>query len=170
MTGDKQETAINIGYSCQLLGYDLIEEPFIVDGTSYEEVQRQLVQHRTKINSYLTMDWPIHTSTTQPPPNNGRIDSVSMMTLSDASSLMGGEASVDGATAAHNMQKHAGHHGLDSNYPEFSLVINGHSLVHALAPSLELLFLGVAEHCNCKFSYFFSKYEPEFRFFFFFLR
>ena len=73
MTGDKQETAINIGYSCQLLGYDLIEEPFIVDGTSYEEVQRQLVQHRTKINSYLTMDWPIHTSTTQHPPNNGRI-------------------------------------------------------------------------------------------------
>merc|ERR1712223_946931 len=145
LTGDKQETAINIGYSCQLLGYDLIEEPFIVDGTSYEEVQRQLVQHRTKINSYLTMDWPIHTSTTQHPPNNGRIDSVSMMTLSDASSLMGGEAPVDGATAAHNMQKN---HGPDPNYPEFALVITGHSLVHALAPSLELLFLGVAEHCN----------------------
>ena len=78
------------------------------------------------------------------------------MTLSDASSLMGGEAPVDGATAAHNMQKHAGHHGLDSNYPEFSLVINGHSLVHALAPSLELLFLGVAEHCNCKFHFYFE--------------
>merc|ERR1712223_794614 len=145
LTGDKQETAINIGYSCQLLGYDLIEEPFIVDGTSYEEVQRQLVQHRTKINSYLTMDWPIHTSTTQHPPNNGRIDSVSMMTLSDASSLMGGEAPVDGATAAHNMQKN---HGPDPNYPEFALVITGHSLVYALDHSLELLFLGVAEHCN----------------------
>ena len=57
LTGDKQETAVNIGYSCQLLGYDLVEEPFIVDGISYEEVQRQLVQHRTKINSYLTNDW-----------------------------------------------------------------------------------------------------------------
>ena len=52
LTGDKQETAINIGYSCQLLGYDLTEEPFIIDGTSYEEVQRQLVQHRSTINSY----------------------------------------------------------------------------------------------------------------------
>ena len=62
LTGDKQETAVNIGYSCQLLGYDLVEEPFIVDGISYEEVQRQLVQHRTKINSYLTNDWHMTSS------------------------------------------------------------------------------------------------------------
>lgn len=39
LTGDKQETAINIGYSCQLLTDELLEEPFIVDGTSFE-VQR----------------------------------------------------------------------------------------------------------------------------------
>ena len=88
------------------------------------------------------------------------------MTLSDASSLMGGEAPVDGATAAHNMQKN---HGPDPNYPEFALVITGHSLVHALAPSLELLFLGVAEHCNCKFHFFILKlfFKPEVRFLFF---
>ncbi len=36
MTGDKQETAINIGYSCQLLTDDLAAEPFIVDGISFE--------------------------------------------------------------------------------------------------------------------------------------
>ena len=36
LTGDKQETAINIGYSCQLLTDDLAEEPFIVDGETYE--------------------------------------------------------------------------------------------------------------------------------------
>jgi len=136
LTGDKQETAVNIGYSCQLLGYDLVEEPFIVDGISYEEVQRQLVQHRTKINSYLTNDW--HMTSTRP---NGRVDAVSMMTLSDASSLMDGGEAIDGAA-------HSGMHKGDPNYPEFALVINGHSLVHALAPSLELLLLGVAEHCN----------------------
>ena len=50
LTGDKQETAINIGYSCQLLSDDLVEEPFIVDGITFEDVQNQLVQHRTKIN------------------------------------------------------------------------------------------------------------------------
>ena len=36
LTGDKQETAINIGYSCQLLTDELVEEPFIVDGSTYE--------------------------------------------------------------------------------------------------------------------------------------
>ena len=36
LTGDKQETAINIGYSCQLLTDELVEEPFIVDGTTFE--------------------------------------------------------------------------------------------------------------------------------------
>lgn len=36
LTGDKQETAINIGYSCQLLTDDLLEEPFIVDGETYD--------------------------------------------------------------------------------------------------------------------------------------
>jgi len=36
LTGDKQETAINIGYSCQLLTDDLAAEPFIVDGTSFD--------------------------------------------------------------------------------------------------------------------------------------
>lgn len=36
LTGDKQETAINIGYSCQLLTDELTEEPFIVDGETFE--------------------------------------------------------------------------------------------------------------------------------------
>ena len=36
LTGDKQETAINIGYSCQLLSDELVEEPFIVDGNTFE--------------------------------------------------------------------------------------------------------------------------------------
>lgn len=54
LTGDKQETAVNIGYSCQLLSDDLVEEPFIVDGVTYDDVQTQLVEHRTTINSYFT--------------------------------------------------------------------------------------------------------------------
>ena len=37
---------------------------------------------------------------------------------------------------------------------EFALVVNGHSLVYALTPDLELLFLNVAENCSCKFSRF----------------
>ena len=53
LTGDKQETAINIGYSCNLLTDDMWEEPYIVDGHSYEEVMKQLIAHRRSIDSHL---------------------------------------------------------------------------------------------------------------------
>lgn len=146
LTGDKQETAINIGYSCHLLTDELVEEPFIVDGLSYDEVQRQLVQHRTKINSVLT-EWGALDGHRQT--NLGRrMDSMSMLTLSDASSLNEPGLS-NGLNNGHHFHNGRNHRSMAvDNYPAFSLVINGHSLVHALSPSLELLFLGVAEHCN----------------------
>ena len=34
---------------------------------------------------------------------------------------------------------------------DFALVVNGHSLVYALTPDLEQLFLSVAENCSCKY-------------------
>ena len=40
LTGDKIETAINIGFSCNLLNKDL--ERLIVDGKTYEEVDKAL--------------------------------------------------------------------------------------------------------------------------------
>ncbi|XP_036318105.1 phospholipid-transporting ATPase ID isoform X3 [Rhagoletis pomonella] len=48
LTGDKQETAINIGYSCQLLT-DELADVFIVDGSSLEEVDKQLRQFRESV-------------------------------------------------------------------------------------------------------------------------
>ncbi|XP_014251342.1 phospholipid-transporting ATPase ID [Cimex lectularius] len=44
LTGDKQETAINIGYSCQLLTDEM--EVMIVDGHTVEEVTKQLAKCR----------------------------------------------------------------------------------------------------------------------------
>lgn len=146
LTGDKQETAINIGYSCHLLSDDLVEEPFIVDGISYDEVQKQLVRHRTQIESYLT-EWGNSVSNDASRPR--RADSLSMLTLSDASSF--NDDALDGNVLGGG----PGGGGNNSNYPAFSLVINGHSLIHALNPSLELLFLGVAEHCNGNYKNYF---------------
>jgi magnesium-transporting ATPase (P-type) len=40
LTGDKQETAINIGYSCNLLTYDM--NLIIINGESAAEVKRQI--------------------------------------------------------------------------------------------------------------------------------
>ena len=49
LTGDKQETAINIGYSSNLLTDELYkDEPFIVDGDS-PEVQLSLSIHLLNI-------------------------------------------------------------------------------------------------------------------------
>ena len=55
LTGDKQETAINIGYSCNLLSDDMWEEPYIVDGHTYEEVMKQLIAHRRSIDSHINV-------------------------------------------------------------------------------------------------------------------
>ena len=77
--------------------------------------------------------------------SNGRVDAVSMMTLSDASSLIDSSEAIDGFSRNFGNRRMP---KVEPSIPEFALVINGHSLVHALVPSLELLFLGVAEHCN----------------------
>lgn len=42
------ETAINVGYSCQLLTDEMVDV-FIVDASSYDEVQQQLLKFRDNI-------------------------------------------------------------------------------------------------------------------------
>ena len=117
LTGDKQETAINIGYSCNLLNDDMWDEPYIVDGHTSEEVMKQLIAHRRSIDRHLGSGG-----------GGEKVrDDLSMRTLSVASTGADSLAEVSGG---------------------FALVINGHSLVHALTPDMELAFLGVAEHCT----------------------
>jgi magnesium-transporting ATPase (P-type) len=48
LTGDKQETAINIGSACRLLTADM-EPLLIVNGSSMESVQLQLKKHLEEI-------------------------------------------------------------------------------------------------------------------------
>ena len=48
LTGDKQETAINIGYSCKLLTEDM--RVFIVDEDSLEGVTEQLKEYEQIMN------------------------------------------------------------------------------------------------------------------------
>lgn len=52
LTGDKQETAINIGYSCELLNDEMCEI-FIVDGCYPEEVDKQLKKCQKQMNKML---------------------------------------------------------------------------------------------------------------------
>ncbi|XP_029649206.1 phospholipid-transporting ATPase ID isoform X2 [Octopus sinensis] len=110
LTGDKQETAINIGYSCKLLT-DEMEEIFIVDGEEYDEVQDQLKKSLQHINNYC------HGSSCF---GNGNM-----------------YEDVDGATFGKEIEPN-----------QYALVINGHSLIHALEKSMESLLLEVG--CLCK--------------------
>ncbi|KAH8038726.1 hypothetical protein HPB51_002870 [Rhipicephalus microplus] len=115
LTGDKQETAINIGYSCQLLTDDMVDI-FIVDGMERDEVYKQLSSFRESIAGIVA---------------HGRgAGDCSVVRFSDnengqAWELSGGE-SLGG----------------------FALIVNGHSLVHALEEDMELLFLEVASRCK----------------------
>ena len=125
LTGDKQETAINIGYSSNLLQDDMADEPYIVDGFSMEEVTKQLIDHRRSIEEHQGIVGKQGVQGIRAPS-----DDLSMKTFSAAGSLRG--TSFSGGEEGGGL----------------ALIINGHSLVHALSPELELVFLGVAEHCQ----------------------
>ncbi|KAG6801693.1 phospholipid-transporting ATPase ID isoform X7 [Apis mellifera caucasica] len=123
LTGDKQETAINIGYSCQLLTDDLTDV-FIVDSTTYDGVENQLSRYLETIKttsghqnrptlSVVTFRWDKESSDTEYNPSRDEQDE-------------------------HEMEQATG----------FAVVINGHSLVHALHPQLEQLFLEVSSQCK----------------------
>ncbi|XP_059479508.1 probable phospholipid-transporting ATPase IM isoform X5 [Neocloeon triangulifer] len=124
LTGDKQETAINIGYSCQLLTDDMAEV-FIVDGNLYEDVEQQLGRLRDMINNSEKSDGV-----------NGGPTAVSVVTF---------RWGKDQSESEYQ-------HGCSVEEPEvsggYALVINGHSLVHALHPSLEKIFLEAASQCK----------------------
>lgn len=61
LTGDKTETAINIGYSCRLLTEDM-KEIFVIDGKTEEEVEVQLKDIRRRIErASAQVCFPFHT-------------------------------------------------------------------------------------------------------------
>lgn len=115
LTGDKQETAINIGYSCHLLTDDMVDI-FIVDGVERDEVYKQLSTFRESIAGVIA---------------HGRgAGDCSVVRFDDGSEgpaweMSGGEG-----------------------FGGFALIVNGHSLAHALEEDLELLFLDVASRCK----------------------
>lgn len=147
LTGDKQETAINIGYSCQLLTDDLIEV-FTIEGWECDEVEQELQKCRETMRNVIS-----HNKVT------GACSVVTFSDGSDATHMSPGN-NLCGKWIKNGQQNLYEKHELygtnkiaeDANGLDppsgFALVINGHSLVHALQPSMELLFLEVASQCK----------------------
>ncbi|KAM6961212.1 phospholipid-transporting ATPase ID [Aplochiton taeniatus] len=103
LTGDKLETTMNIGYSCNMLRDDM-NKVFVISGNSLLEAQEQL-----------------------------RGAKIHMLGLSRVNSAVDFEKTDTSA---------------DNTIAEYALIINGHSLAHALEPELEELLLDTA--CLCK--------------------
>ncbi|XP_030273832.1 phospholipid-transporting ATPase ID-like isoform X2 [Sparus aurata] len=109
LTGDKQETAENIGYSCNLLREEMTDV-FVVSGNSSDDVRQELRNARSSMKLDVVEDSVFLTERT-----------------------LGKSAKVVTDEVANG---------------EYGLVINGHSLAHALERSTELEFLKTA--CMCK--------------------
>uniref|UniRef100_A0A665VBN6 Phospholipid-transporting ATPase n=1 Tax=Echeneis naucrates TaxID=173247 RepID=A0A665VBN6_ECHNA len=101
LTGDKQETAVNIGYSCKMLTDDMTEV-FIISGHT---VQRQEGDQEERRGG-------------------------------------GGGKEQQSSTPPHSSNL------MENISGEFALIINGHSLAHALEADMELEFVLTA--CACK--------------------
>ncbi|KAG1704733.1 Phospholipid-transporting ATPase ID [Nymphon striatum] len=117
LTGDKQETAINIGYSCELLTDDMVDV-FIIDALDFNGVQEQLKRFGESIKNVVS-------SKSQ----NSNCNVINFTNEGDDNSIFHEDT--------HN-----------ENFGGFALVVNGHSLVHALEPQLEQLFLAIASECK----------------------
>ena len=118
----------------------------------FQAVKEQLTEHRNTILSYLRADGgnePLGNGTTHQLHGGGK-DSMSMLTLSDSERQPPMVTAADRQTQ--QQQPPPPPVAVDETRSGFALVVNGHSLVHALTPvekdGLELLFLAVAEQCT----------------------
>lgn len=163
LTGDKQETAINIGYSCQLLTDDMADV-FIVDGTSKSEVEMQLRKFKESIKIVNTF----HPPGVQNVSSNGtlRRDTTKLklnatkpvdikVQAPPAISIVTFSSEADKIFEEENArvnQKLTSNGKEDSiEYDEnsgFAIVVNGHSLVYCLANDLEQKFLEIVTQCK----------------------
>lgn len=156
LTGDKQETAINIGYSCQLLTDDMAEV-FVIDGVSYDDVDRQLAKCKDSIrvvNTFLPHGSSEAKSSTETANGGGAVSQGSGVSPSRAANVKLNAPAVSVVTFSNEYVSGGGpytadlheHNNDDSN--GFAIVINGHSLVHCLHPKLEEKFLDVVLQCR----------------------
>jgi phospholipid-translocating ATPase len=152
LTGDKTETAINIGYSCRLLTEDM-KEIFVIDGKTEEEVEVQLKDIRRRIERGSTIqnapgNSSFYDNTSRGPNYNYNIaqfhsepGSVPTITTNDV-----GLSKPKEQTSLEQQQQQQPREQEDPNLPPqegFALVINGNSLVHALKPKFERMFLEI---------------------------
>lgn len=154
LTGDKLETAINIGYSCQLLTNDM--EVFTIEANSDAELRKEIKEKRQLVEdslrryeqkqrlnqqSYFSLQSPGSpaTVTTNMSSPFSNLNNDSKARILDSKSDLHLQP-ISFKQSAKNLT--------EPLMSEFALVINGQSLVFALTPQNEKEFLELA--CLCK--------------------
>ena len=114
------ETAINIGYSCRLLT-DEMEEPFIIDADTQEEVEAQMKQALEDIDNAKNSQ----------PRQGGGVPGLQDGGGDSSGLYRNGSAKIDSSlgTSTHIAGENGNVANPEEEYGDFALVINGHSLV-----------------------------------------
>uniref|UniRef100_A0AC34QT05 Phospholipid-transporting ATPase n=1 Tax=Panagrolaimus sp. JU765 TaxID=591449 RepID=A0AC34QT05_9BILA len=150
LTGDKTETAINIGYSCKLLTEDM-KEVFVVDGEEENEVEVQLKDIRRRISQTTLQNAPGNSAFYDSTTANGQNYNYNIVQFHQDQQIQDttpavvvGDETGYLPTAPDNVRPLQ--EAEDPNLPPqegFALVINGRSLAHALKPKFERMFLEI---------------------------
>ncbi|XP_072316163.1 phospholipid-transporting ATPase ID [Eucyclogobius newberryi] len=135
LTGDKQETAVNIGYSCKMLTDDMAEV-FIISGNTVQSVRQELRAARQKMMELSQSR------------EEGKEVFAEACFLSRDGDGEVTEAEKDERRPASPVCPASLFNLMDNISGEFGLVINGHSLAHALEADMETEFVSTA--CACK--------------------
>ncbi|XP_028831514.1 phospholipid-transporting ATPase ID isoform X2 [Denticeps clupeoides] len=124
LTGDKQETAVNIGYSCKMLTDDMTEI-FIINGHTVQGVREELRRSRERMVAN----------------SRDAMKEEETQGLGKACSLGNGfSEKPKNPTSPTSL--------LESISGEFALVISGHSLAHALEADMEYEFVETVSVCK----------------------
>ncbi|XP_056299898.1 phospholipid-transporting ATPase ID isoform X2 [Pseudoliparis swirei] len=142
LTGDKQETAVNIGYSCKMLTDDMTEV-FIISGHTVQSVRQELGRARERM---------IELSRTREEEEEGKEGCFMGNGFRERQEGDG----TGGGCGGKQLQcpppplppPPPPSNLMDNIFGEFALVINGHSLAHALEADMETEFVSTA--CACK--------------------
>ncbi|KAL7392859.1 hypothetical protein ABVT39_002674 [Epinephelus coioides] len=141
LTGDKQETAVNIGYSCKMLTDDMTEV-FIISGHTVQSVRQELGRARERM---------IELSRTR---DGGKEEGMEGCFMGNGfregqdGDGTGGGKQLQCPPPPPTPPPPPPSNLMDNVSGEFALVINGHSLAHALEADMETEFVSTA--CACK--------------------
>lgn len=144
LTGDKQETAVNIGYSCKMLTDDM-SEVFIISGHTVQCLRQELRAARQRM---IELSQSRHERKEERVEVWGEACFMGNDFREGHGEAIGAEREKQLPNPPVSPHPTPPSHLLENISGEFGLVINGHSLAHALEPDMETEFLCTA--CVCK--------------------